>query len=509
MDRLVLCLAIVLSLLATGCAESLAVDSGDVTDPFTSEDQVVETSDLAFEGPVKLDLDLLRLALARPSGTLPTEISLSDQSAVIVADLLYDGLTESVGDRAVLRPALAVEWSANDDFTEWRFVLDAERVAASDVATYFRALLAVEGNPAVTSLLADVASVEAVVDAEEEVVFFLDQPNAGFAWLLSGVGASFVGVDGAPTGRYRVVSDDDAQLILEPIAAAALLPEVAVHWSPSNRKAYDTLTLGLVDAAVGPARSLADAESRFGYVPPTRSILRFYGINFDAANLVDDRVRRAVLQAIDGVAITSEVGDGRAVPVDGVIAPSLAGSGGVGCASVCTAEPGTAENSIAVVVEERGGPLRLTLAFTGEEQAPWADAVAGDLGAVGFDVVVEEPTSDGLATAIVAGDADLFAYGWVAAAGSIDAVVPQLLASKSSENVLGFDTAEIDDLIARAALTGDDEQRWALLVEAHTLAMRQGRILPLSVARSHLIAAPAAAGLVIRADGSLDIEASR
>lgn len=507
MDRLVLCLAIVLSLLATGCADSLGLQSGDVDDPLAPDEGVAKPLDLAFEDSGKLELDVLRLALARPAGTLPTEISLSDQSAVIVSDLLYDGLTESVGDRAELRPALAVEWSANDDFTEWRFVLDADRAVASDVSAYFRELLSVEGNPAVSSLLADVASVEAIVEeGQEEVLFVLDQPNAGFAWLLSGLGASLVGADGAPTGRYRISSSDDEELTLEPIAPNPFLPDVVVHWSPSDRKAYDTLTLGLVDAAVGPSRSLTDAESRFGYVPPTRSILRFYGINFDSANLVDSRVRRAILQAIDGETITSELGNDHAVAVDGVIAPRLAGFGGDGCTSVCGPGPGVVDVAAA---EERGEPLRLTVAFTGELQAEWADAIAADLGVVGFDVVLQEHTPDGLATAIVEGEVDLFAYGWVAAAGSIDAVVPQLLASGSPGNVLGFEAAGIDELIARAALTGDDERRWALLAEAHTVAMQQGRILPLSVARSHLIAAPAAAGLVIRADGSLDIEASR
>jgi ABC-type transport system substrate-binding protein len=501
-------LALGLAMVAcTAPAEPGAGGAGGSADSTSTSGPGSEAADeLAFSDS-EITMAVVRLGLARPDSYLPDELALADQSAVVVADLLYDGLTEVVGLEGRLRPGLAQSWSTNEDFTEWRFSLDTERITGAEVANHFQGLLD-DINPAVSPLLADVARVEAV--GEAEVQFELDGSNAALPWLLSGVGLSVVGADGSPTGRYRVETDSDDQLNLVAAEESSGWPTIAIEWADDDNDAYELLTLGMVDGAVAPALSLEDARARFGFVPAARSISRFYGIDASSPPLDDERVVEAVLHAVDRGNVVGTT----AFAVEGLIAPSVAGYRPDGCGEACSYQPEVAASLVEEIVSEGGDsgtggePPLLRIAYSGDEQQEVAEAIAADLEAVGFIVDLEAKTAFELAEAIATGTTDLYAFGWLAGAGSVDAIVPQLFGSGSPTNTVGYDSAEVDDLIAQASVTSDDDARWLLLIEAQRLALEEGRILPLAVAKSHLVVAPQASALIVRADGSLDIEAS-
>ena len=85
----------------------LALARPDGSAPGPRADQ---PGDLAFDEPTSVAApvpEVLRLALARPASLRPDQISLTDQSAVIVADLLYDGLTRADAASGQLAPTLA------------------------------------------------------------------------------------------------------------------------------------------------------------------------------------------------------------------------------------------------------------------------------------------------------------------------------------------------------------------------------------------------------------------
>lgn len=452
--------------------------------------------------------------MARPPSYRPHEVSLGDQAAVIVADLLYDGLTEAVGLEGRLRPALATEWESSPDLQTWVFSVDLRRIDAYRVADHFQALLADTGNPAVAPLLADVIEVAALNPTE--VAFTLSQPGADLAWRLSGLGLSVVGPEGLPTGRYLIESATDETMVLIPDLEVFHWPTVEVTWTASADEAYDRLVLGLADAAVGSPDHLDDAAERFGASPPARSISLFYGIQRQSPRLDDPRLVEAVLHGVDRLEV---VGAG-AFATDGVLAPSLAGYSAGACGEPCRYDPDRAAALVAEVVDERGGhpgdsadPIRpvrpeLTMVYAGEEQALVAEAIAADLRRAGFDVAVLAESPEGLAEAVASGRADLFAFGWMAGAGSIDAVVAPLFASDSGANMVGLRSAEVDALVEAARQVTEDNERWSLLLEAHRLALVDQHLLPLGVVKSHLVVAPQAAGAVVRADGSIDVEAS-
>jgi ABC-type transport system substrate-binding protein len=520
--------------LVAGCVEQIDPSA-------TSQAEVVETpSTLAFDdGPTFPD-DELTLGLVRPDSVAPSEIALSDQGSVILTDLLYDGLTEPAGTSGTLRPALALSWEPSDNASVWTFTLDTTRIDAEAVAAHFTRLVDAADNPVVDTLLASVQSVE-VVDASQ-VQFVLDSPDAGFPWLVSGVALSIPGADGAPTGVHRIEPpSDDTTATSEGDAAAtgsdgstedggsgaevgdeitALFglgdevvlrstvggrPDVAVRWYKSEREAYNGLTLAQVDAAVAPSDALSDAANRFGEQPQARTIARFYGINADGGPLADARLRGAVLGGLDRQALAEEAFAAPVFATDGVVAPTAAGYHLGGCADLCRFDAEAARAAVTEVAAEIGSAPELTIAVTGDDQRATAERIAADLEAIGFAVVVSQLEPGELAASIAAGQADLFAFGWVAGAGSLDAVVPQLFGSTSAANALRLQSDQVDALIREARATVDDAVRWDLLTEAHDLAMGEGRVLPLAVAKSNLVAAPQAAGLVIRADGSVDL----
>ncbi|MEZ5228660.1 MAG: ABC transporter substrate-binding protein, partial [Acidimicrobiales bacterium] len=166
---------------------------------------------LALELPDEITGSVLRLALVRPGSWDPIAVSLADQGAVIVSDLLYDGLTETTADGRLV-PALATEWTTSDDGLAWTFSLDAERTNAAAVRSSFERLRANAPASAAAGLLSSVARIDAVDDAT--VRFVLSSPNAGFAWVVSGLPFSIVDDGGAPTGRYRLVADDAEHALL-------------------------------------------------------------------------------------------------------------------------------------------------------------------------------------------------------------------------------------------------------------------------------------------------------
>ncbi len=508
-----------LSLVVASCAGRIG-QAGPERSSSLTDDGV--PSALAFAGDPIDDMDVLRLALARPTTIIPARVAMADQSAVLVSDLLYDGLTEVVGRQDRIRPALASSWEADATYTTWLFEIDEDRIDPAVVVEHFTAVLAGERSAAASTLLGGVESVAAT--SAGTVEFTLMAPNAGFPWLLSGLAASVVGPDGDPTGRYRTVDEVDplpevdvesadpsaempSELLLQAADPTAVGPDsIEILWADDDAAAYDLLTLGLADAAVAPADLLDDATRRFGHRPVERSITIFYGLSLPGDAAAD---RVAVAQAISASAesgLTAELEALGASPSDLLIGVSLAGAGPL--ASLGAIDFGEAIDGSASSADDGAdlGVDDLTVSYTDEVHAEVAEALEDRLLAAGFGVSTEQRGLDEQSAAIAEGRAGVFAFGWAAAAGSLDAVVAPMGQGSSPSNVLGFDSAAVDALLVEAAATADDEQRWALLAETYELLAADARAVPVGVANSLLVVAPPAQALVVRADGSLDLE---
>lgn len=485
--------------LASGCSSNgadngLPVDGPEVGDGIPPDLALVEQS---FDGE-------LRLGLQRPETYVPTSVVLTDQSAVIVADLLYDGLTEAVGRQGELRPGLAAEWWSDAGYTEWTFRLDPDAgVTAETVVESLTPLTGVgafggRGEPGASALLAaDVSSVTALDD--NTVVIELGSPNAGLPWVLSGLAFSVVGPDGSPTGDFQITADDTNGMILgrradRPGDDRIEIDRVTVTWVADGQAADELLIRGRVHAVVSadlptgvgqPVEAIATAATRF-YVLDTRS-----------PSFADPADRLALLAAIDRSMIEADNDIQHLVPVDGLVGAGMAGYRPGACGTACV-------HNADLAAPESVGPIRLS--FAGQEQSATAAAIVGQLVAAGIEAEQSELTPQALASAIVDGEIDMFAFGWVAAATSIDAVVPPLLTVDSPANVARVDSPTVAALLQQASVTPDDAQRWDILDQAQRAALEEGLILPVAGSASMLHQPPHAPMLVIRADGSLDLE---
>lgn len=476
-----------LLLVLTACS----VDEDDLGDgaaePATAD--LTAPSQLALEDDEPGD-GTLRLALDRPQSLLPTEISLSDQAAVIATDLMFDGLTEAVGTSGTLRPALATEWSVDENVQIWRFSIDTARIDATTVADSFEALLEAPESSLAQVALAHVLTVAADGD---DVVFTLDRPDAGLPWLLSGVPFSVVGPEGDSTGRYDIADFAD-ELRFEGDAP------VVIEWVDSPEAAYQQLVLGAVDGAVVDADDLAAASSRFGVRSVASTASRFYALNGRSAAISVPEVRDAVFGAIRRQDVTTALA-GDAVEADGVAGPSVAGYRLGACGDRCVADVEGAARTVAVL----STPVELTVGYVSTRHEAAALEVSNHLAEVGFSVVVSRYSSAELVAGIEDGSVDIFAAGWVAPATSLDAVIPMLLRAGSPTNIARASSDRIEELLDAAALELDDRTRWDILNDAQAEAIDQALLLPIAVGKSQLVQNPGVDGVTVRADGSLDL----
>lgn len=485
-------------------------NSGDSSAHETPTTSVPKPSALAF---VDEDAAALRLALDGDSDDLfgdfdPVSIAMGDQSAVVLADLLYDGLTEAVGRTGQLRPGLALSWSSDQSQRVWTFELDSERVSAAQMkASLERAVAA----PTVAgSLLGDVLGVSEYLSGEADSVsgfevvddstltILLNQPNAGLDWVLSGVAYSAVGVNGQPTGRYDVASKSADGFSLE----AADGSVVEVTWTLAGQSGLDVVEGGDIDIAyVAESIGGEPIELRVGDVVPVGSS-RFFVLNGESEQLADPLKREAVVVAANRSELAAAAG--LDASTDGLSSGALAGFAEGAC-QWCDVSVERKRDLAQVVPTIE----RLVIGYVGESQSAATTALAQRLSDVGLAVEVRRFESEDLAAAIGRGSVDLFTFGWTSVSGSTDATVPWLLGSQSSTNVFGVGWAEVDSLLAEAARTDDDVLRWGLLFEAESEALSQFVAVPFGARTSRLAGVQAVAGAVVRADGSLDLDGLR
>ncbi len=458
--------------------------------------QTADPGGLAFDQPIPTVAAELRLALVRPETWDPTQLSLADQDAVIVADLLFDGLTEATADGRLM-PGLATSWSPTEDQYAWTFALDTTRTTATYVKLSFERLVADAPDSPAAALLASVVRIEVLDPAT--IRFVLSAPNAGFAWLLSGLPYSITDDSGSTSGRFEVVEDAEASTVLRR-GDGDDAQTILIDWVADHATAQTAAEAGAVDGAVVPLDQTERAAGTVGAAIVARNIVRFYGLAPNSDVFADDRVRRAVLAAIDSKTLIEDTST-PALVASGLVAPTTIGFGADSCGSICTFDL----EVVTVLLAEVGPIPTVRVGFTGDHERSLADRVVGQLAAAGFDAEPVEIADGGLAAALAAGNVDLFPFGWVAPAGSIDAVVPALLGAESTVNPIGSISAEVDETLAAAASTSDDVSRWALLETAHRQALGAAWFVPVSVAENRLAISSAFAGVSIRADGSLEI----
>lgn len=480
MFSLRVCTGVVAGLMvATGCTGAgtpVLAPTTSLADVVPDELAFVETEDLVD----------LRVALERPESLDPRSFDAGDQSAAVLIDLLFDGLTEVDGRTGSLRPGLASSWTSNSDFTRWAFDVDVLRTSAEEVKDSLDLVLRDGGLPA--QLMGTVQAI--TVSDEGLVVIRLEEPNAGLPWILSGLGFSIANEELDPTGDFAPVSDDDRVLVLE---AEEWLIEII--WLEPGERGQDLLDGEFADV------SIVDAEVASMRIGDQLSLnaSRFFVLNAASERLSDPLKREAVLASANRQQLAQSF-EGPGADTDGLVSAGLAGFGPGAC-QWCDVSDERARDLAQVVPTVDALVVGHSATHT-----EVADALVAELSASGFEVSAVEFGSADFAVGVADGSIDIFTFGWSAPAGSLDAAVEPLLASWSATNVFGVGWSEVDLLLERARETGDDQERWALLREAEVEALSQSIAIPYGVASSQLAGVQAVNGLVVRADGSIDLD---
>ncbi len=441
-----------------------------------------------------------------------------------------------------LEPQLATEWEAVND-TTWRYTLregvtfhDGSPFTARDVIYSVCRIPLVENSPSSFSLYT--SSITAMTAEDDHTLIIeTDGPNPllpveSSTWAI--LSASAAGAEGTVTfgpdntceglgevpqqaafndpavasgtgpytlGEYtrgaQVVlnrNDDywgDApdweQVILRPISSAG--PRVAA------------LLSGDVDLIESPPiQDLPRLEqSGFSVVDSLSNRIIYLALfqqeeapsitGTDGQNpLMDPRVREAISLAVNREAIVERIMGGYAEAAGELLPPPMFGTSGR------EADAFDAERAQALLAEA-GYPdgFGITLGtpndrYINDEQV--AQAVAQMLARVGIEVNVDASTASQFFSRRNALEFPMFLAGWGAASGEMSSPLRSLVATYDPDAGMGVTNAgrysnpEMDEILARAMVTIDDEERSQLLQDAETLVLDDYGIIPLHYERS-------------------------
>jgi hypothetical protein len=488
---------------------------GTVGEMVGSNDETSSLPDqLAFEAGATGDRvgpDRLRFALVRPDSTLPARLDLADRSAVLVTDLLYDGLTTFDVGRGAVEPGLARRWASDDDFDRWEFELDPEGgVGVDDVATSFGELTESE-DPLVARTA---GNIKAVTGTGHRVVIELDRSDPDFPATIAGVAFSIVGVAadgsaGLPTGRFTVISDDTNGMILRSDQEgrnrpAAGTSDVLITWVDDVDQGYDQLTLGLVDAAAVDQRHVADARSRFAETFPMVNTSRFLVVNPRSSALATVAARSALAATLDlSDLVANGAQAGTWIRRDS-IRPGPYGGGGESVVDIdsCGDDPcGSAGMSDSTHSSVR---RTVTVGFSDEAGEDLARRVATDLRSAGWVVdLALVPT--GLSAGVADSGIDVVVvdqtWPWPTGGHALAALTGpgRFLADVD----IGRESAA--EIMAAALSVDNAVERAAAVASLEEMLVESGWLIPVAGRRSMLARSPVVQRLGLTFDGSLNL----
>lgn len=455
----------------------------------------------------------LRLGLAGPVTLDPAGASPASVSAMALADLVHDGLTV-LDDEGVPQPALA-DFVPNGDRTAWRFTLregatfaDGSPVEADDVVFTLGRIRAQGGASLAAIQLEDVQSVTAVDPRTVELV--LRAPSALVPEVLSSPLYGVVdrdlppaGLDAPvnPSGAYRVAATPE-RVVLERRAGTGPAA-VTVRLFADDLAAHAAFAADELDWAPVPIDRLGTvAEGAVAQAPFHATVL--LGVNPSVEPLTRLPLRHAIGLGVDRSAVTSAVFGPSARPGQGLIPAGVPGAAEQ-CLGACGPDVERAKQLVAQAFPEGTPPPPLVL-LTDETSTHEAIAtlVVQQLAAVGLQVTVRSLDEGAYAGELGGGQAQLFLYSSLGVSRT-PASHLQPWASDSPDNTTGYRNGLVDLAIAAAVSEPDRAVRQARWKEIEAAVLGDVPVIPLAQLRTVAAVTARGKGIVVHADGSIDL----
>jgi ABC-type transport system substrate-binding protein len=479
------------------------------------------TSSSASDGP--RHGGTLRIGIERPASLDPAAASPGSQSELLMADLLFDGLTSMAPGASEASPAIAESWSHSDDLKSWTFKLRADahfsngrRITADDVKYTLDRIKAMGETSVAASRLEPVASATAIDDSTLQVV--TSAPLAVLPELLAApeygivpkeaVEAATPAFAQAPAGSGPFAfsgQSGDVVTLVRAAGSPAYLDDVEVHEydKADLGKARDEFAAGHLDWAVVPGGT-APGVAAPPSVPFDAEL--FYAFNLLDPTFADARFRQAIVKAVDRSAVVTAAYPGTAIPLGGPVPAGVAGHRDDPCGDPCSHDVGGAKALLAQAFPDGNIPTVNLDYFTGTGEEAVADGIASGLTAVGIPVNKRPLPPDQYDQFVVSGQAGLFRLGTIGVYASADAYLYPLFATGSHDNATGFSAPSVDQLLAAARSTADPAARLQLYLQAETAAMQQVPILPVAQFVTTTLASPRVHDLTLDLHGTFAAE---
>lgn len=455
----------------------------------------------------------LRLALVGVVGTDPATASPASPSATIVADLLHDTLT-ALGDDGAPAPGLA-DFVPAEGGRVWRFTLrsdatfaDGSPIEAADVTATLERVRGLGGSSLAAIALEDVRSVTAVDARTVDVT--LAAPSAVLPELLSAPAFGVIdrelvpGAPGAPlnpSGDHRIVEAGPERIVLQRRAGGG--PErIVVRLMGSEAAAADAFAAGEVDWAPVPVERLGELGVRPEQLPLFHATI-LLGANPNVEPLVRPGVRQAIALAVDRAAIAAAVLGPTARPADGLVPAGVVGAP-TSCVGPCGPDLDASRRLLAEAFPTGDmPPVQLLVDRTAVH-----DAIAGvlvdQLAAAGVTVSVQAADEAAYSAAVGAGQVQLHLASSLGL-GRSPAVHLLPWSSASPDNTTRYRNDLVDLALGAAVAEPDLAVRTARWAEVHAAILADAPVVPLVQLRTVAAISPRARGLVVRADGSIDV----
>ncbi|HET8591109.1 MAG TPA: ABC transporter substrate-binding protein [Nakamurella sp.] len=438
--------------------------STSVTPPTTS---TPPPSTSATVSPPKAGTSLTVGVLALPRSSDPLLVTAPD--AMLVLHQVFDGLTKYTPDGRSVRPALATSWSANSDFTQWRFTLapgrqfsDGTEVTAAAVCANFIRWSTLPESERDDGFYWQVYFGDfAGAPGEADNLAGCTAPTSTQVWLAFatpvralpavlalpyfGIAAPASFGEDIPVGSgpYRWSSGDDSSVTLEynPLSgqSAKVARLVFLRTSGTSKDALGALRSGAIDL-YGPVDGAARPAEDAGVQVVTRpaSTVLMLGMNQAAGRpLSRASLREAVADAVDTTALAKLSGPG-ATSTGSLLPPVVSGKSRPGT----PAKPDRASSLVAGAPPAARSVVFLVRDFaSATADGAYADAIANQLRGVGFTVTVRSASSAEQYYRILgSGAADLFISPFWPDTNDVDDLLSGLITSQA--DLLGIAHAD-------------------------------------------------------------------
>lgn len=460
----------------------------------------------------------LRVAVVGAASLDPAQARTVDQ--LLVADILFDGVTAHDPKSLQPVPALAESFTASPDQKQWDFTLRADAkfsngrtITSTDVKyTLERIARKGSGSPAAELLepvtgyrpfaidgtAPTLAGIQEI--APNVVRILLDQPFALLPTVLAAPTFGLVPREAveAPSpafierpvgsGAFAVTGRDADSVELGVVEGRkAFVEGVDLLLFDDVDDAYDAFEDGDADYTTVPPDQIDGASRKFGDDAFAAYLAElFYGFNLRSPKFADVRFREAIVRSIDRESIVDAVYGGTVMDLDGPVVRGVEGHQDAPCAK-CGHDLDRAKALLKEVFPDGNVP-EVNIDFDEDAtQEAVAKAIEASLEDAGIPATLRPKQLRQYQDFAVSGQQELFRLGWIGSYPSADAFLPALFLSSSPSNLTGFVQPPVDEQIRAARAEPDPAKRAALFQAAERAVMDSLPIIPIAQFRIHAV----------------------